>query len=1114
MRNIICGLLILHCFNIAFTQNIDSFHHKTIRGGVNTDNAPYEFLSRKGELRGYSIDVLKAVSEASEKQAVFHSGCSGFLMDCLDNDSFEVVVGFYDYGSIKNGYVLSEPFLMDCFNAFTHNRKKDISSISELKNKNVLVEEGSMAEKYLIDNAPFCNLIKVKTSIEALMLLDDNETYDCAVLSNIQGQFIIDEERIMHVKTSDNPLFKLNYCFAALPINKDIIRDINIGLTYIKEKGLLSDINRKWSPQIEEKGFFEKNSKLVFISLLALFLAILATSFLIIYLRMKVNQKTNELEEDLRQKQNSEALLMLHKNEIINKNREIQNQNIELQSRNEKLSKLMEELSLSNKKISEALEMVKQSESRYKEFVEFLPEVVFELNNTGSFQYLNRNGLLTLGLDPDVPYGNISFFDLVHEADRDLVKQYMKQLETNKSYSKGFEYRFWGKEDKLMYFFVIMMAGHDAEGNTNFKGIAIDISSRKIIQEQIRTYADVIERMEMGMYVYKLQFNLHGPELLLSHCNAFSKQFMPKDIINPIGKRLVDIFPALKRDGIYDKYIEVIKTGNTFHLDGYKFELTDGKALYFNFQAFKLGEDTMGVLFEDVTARREMDFEQHLTQYGVAHASDAIFRIRPDGRIVYANLSATNLLGYSRDAFLQMNISEIDPRITLAQWNEWVQILHKKDMVVFETYLRALSGQMMAVEMVLNRVNYQGANVYFAFVRDATDRKKSEELERKIAVTRQAAALKQQFLANMSHEIRTPMTGILGMTSLLLRTKLDDVQSEYVKNIKVSSDALLGIINDVLDLSKIEAGRMDLKPEPVIFRDFCKELNDVFLVNAAQKGLHFSFNVDDDIPEILKIDTLRLRQVIANLLSNAFKFTESGSVTAKFSIQQREGQKVLIKAEIADTGIGISKEDVDKLFSKFTQLDTSLTRKYEGTGLGLAICRELVRLMGGEIGVNSQQGKGSTFYFNFYATYDKDFKINESENEENMDQSLDFNILLVEDKYINRKVIGMMLESFGCSVVMAVNGKEALDIYRPNDFDVVLMDLQMPVMDGITSMKELRKMHIKLVPIIGLSANAMEGDAEKYINEGLDDYISKPFKQEVLFEKLKKWGSIGKNAIE
>jgi len=1101
----------LHCFNIAFTQNIDSFDHKTFRVGVDTDNAPYEFLDRKGELKGYSIDVLNAVSGTIKIQAVFKSGFTGLLIHCLDKDSFEIVAGFHDYGYTKNGYVLSEPYLVDSFNAYTHLKKNSISSINELKDKNVLVEEGGIVELYLADNAPFCNLVKVKTAHEALMLLDENDTYDCAVLSNLQAQFIIDEERIMHIKNPDAPIFSINCCFAALPKNKDIVREINKGLSLIKEKGELSQISRKWSGPIEYISFFEKNSKIIFFGVFALFLVTLITSFLIIYLRMKVNQKTSELQEELRQKQSSEALLVMHKNEIINKNREIQNQNLELQNRNDKLSILMEELSVSNKKISEALEMVKQSESRYKEFVEFLPEVVFELNNTGTFKYLNRNGLLALGLDVDAPYGHISFFDLVHEQDRELVIQYMKHLEINKNYSKGFEYRFWGKENRLMYFFVIMMAGHDVEGMTNYKGIAIDISSRKIIQEQIRTYADVIERMEMGLYVYKLDVNELGPDLVMSHCNAFSKQFMPKDIINPIGKRLAEIFPVLKRDGIHDKFVEVIKTGNPFHLDGFRFVVPNEKDLYFNFQAFKLGDDTMGVLFEDVTARREMDFEQHLTQYGVAHASDAIFRIRPDGMIVYANLSASNLLGYSRDAFLQMNISEIDPRITLAQWNEWILILHRKDVVIFETYLRALSGQMMAVEMVLNRVNYQGANVYFAFIRDATDRKKSEELERKIAVTRQAAALKQQFLANMSHEIRTPMTGILGMTSLLLRTKLDEAQSEYVKNIKVSSDALLGIINDVLDLSKIEAGRMDLKPEPVIFRDFCKELNDVFLVNAAQKGLQFSFHIDDGIPEILKIDTLRLRQVIANLLSNAFKFTESGSVTAKFSIQQKEEQKVLIKAEIIDTGIGISKDDVDKLFSKFTQLDTSLTRKYEGTGLGLAICRELVGLMGGEIGVNSQQGKGSTFYFNFYAAYDKDLKINENDNEENLNQPLDFNILLVEDKYINRKVIGMMLESFGCSVIMAVNGREALDVYKPNDFDIVLMDLQMPVMDGITSMKELKKMHRKLVPIIGLSANAMEGDAEKYINEGLDDYISKPFKQEVLFEKLKKWGNIGKD---
>ncbi|NLF43611.1 MAG: PAS domain S-box protein, partial [Bacteroidales bacterium] len=427
MKNLICGLLILHCFNIAFTQNINSFLNETYRGGVNTENTTL-----------YKI-------------------------------------------------------------------------------------------------------IKIETPLEALMLFDDGETCDCAVVSNFQGRFIIDEERISHFIIHDIPLLAINYCFAALPKNMVIIREIYKGISLIKENGELSDINNNWTGQVESISFFAKSNKIFFIGLFGLFLVVLVASFFVIYLRLKVNQKTSELQDELRQKQNSEALLMMHKNEIIKKNREIQDQNIELQSRNEKLSKLMDELSLSNRKISEALEMVKQSESRYKEFVEFLPEVVFELNNTGTFKYLNRNGLFTLGLDVDAPYEHISFFDLVHEADRDLVKLYMQQLETNKNYSKGFEYRFWGKENRLMYFFVIMMAGHDAEGMTNFKGIAIDISSRKKIQEQIRTYADVIERMEMGLYVYKLDFNENGPELFLSHCNAFSKQFMPNDILNPIGKWLADI---------------------------------------------------------------------------------------------------------------------------------------------------------------------------------------------------------------------------------------------------------------------------------------------------------------------------------------------------------------------------------------------------------------------------------------------------------------------------------------------------------------------------------------------------------------------------------------------
>lgn len=858
---------------------------------------------------------------------------------------------------------------------------------------------------------------------------------------------------------------------------------------------------------IAQDGLFFKYQKMIWVGILIFVLVILLLSFYVLYLKTRLNQMELEAEEEHERRKHSDNILMLQKNEIVEKNKEIEARNDELQAQNKEFVRVMEKLSENHDRLSTALEHVRHSEMRYKEFVEFLPEVVFELDKSGYCRYMNSKGLLAFSLEQADLENGWSLFKAMMPRDHQRFRRMLEDLsEHEASSSHGDEFQFMlGGE--LREFFVIVMVSTENGKFEGFKGIAIDVGGRKKIERQVQVFSDVIQRMQMGLYVYEYREDARGANLFLAHYNTYSRTYIPAEIDNPLGKSINDIFPALDSAGVKAEFVNIAIEGGTYHRRDFEFMVSDGNSLFFDFKAFSLEERVVGVLFEDVTKRKIQEQEQHLTQYGITHAADPIFRILQSGRIVYVNPAATKLLGFKESDFFEMHVWDLDPRITQAQWNEWIEVLRKKDSVVMESYYRHQNGIMISVETLLNRVKYKDSEFYFAFVRDVTDRKKSEELERKIVVTQQAAAVKQQFLANMSHEIRTPMTGIMGMTSLLLRTDLDESQKEYVKNIKVSSEALLGIINDVLDLSKIEAGRMELRPEPVRFVDFCFEIRDVFSVLAVQKEVGFVFEVAPEVPSVLKIDTLRLRQVIANLLSNAFKFTEEGRIEVKFDLQKQEKNRVLLVGKVKDTGIGIKEEDVGRLFSKFTQLDTSLTRKFEGTGLGLAICRELVALMGGEINVYSELGKGSVFVFSFYADYENESALPEKTDGYESGKALGLKILLVEDKYINRKVVGLMLDNFGCEVEMANDGRQALDVFEKGAFDVILMDIQMPVMDGISSMKELRKRHGKIPPVIGLSANAMEGDAEKYLQEGMDDYVSKPFKPEVLYDKLKKWGN-------
>ncbi|OIP02887.1 MAG: hypothetical protein AUJ97_05460 [Bacteroidetes bacterium CG2_30_32_10] len=368
------------------------------------------------------------------------------------------------------------------------------------------------------------------------------------------------------------------------------------------------------------------------------------------------------------------------------------------------------------------------------------------------------------------------------------------------------------------------------------------------------------------------------------------------------------------------------------------------------------------------------------------------------------------------------------------------------------------------------------------------------------------ASFKQQFLANMSHEIRTPMTGIVGMIDFLEKTNLDEKQKEYIEILRNSSEVLLMIINDILDLSKIEAGKMELRPIVFSTKALIRKIQLLFSSLVEKKELQLKFQLANNLPDFIEADEMRLMEVITNLISNAVKFTEKGTITVKLEIASAEVNNIKVKIEIADTGIGISKTDQAFLFNVFTQLNAAPTLK-KGSGLGLSICRKLVELMGGEINVESDGKNGSSFWFTLLAKAINTNIINEKMSKEKIEHTniSNLSVLLVEDKMINQKVLEMMFQQFGCKTTIASNGLIALAQIEKTKFDLIFMDIQMPVMDGITAVKELRKQHQSLPPIIALSANVLEGFNEQYIAEGMDDCLAKPVKLEDIEKTINKW---------
>ncbi|TWI70312.1 PAS domain S-box-containing protein [Desulfobotulus alkaliphilus] len=508
------------------------------------------------------------------------------------------------------------------------------------------------------------------------------------------------------------------------------------------------------------------------------------------------------------------------------------------------------------------------------------------------------------------------------------------------------------------------------------------------------------------------------------------------------------------------------------------------------------------------------------------NAAEGIFQVTPDGHIQTVNPAVLNIFGFSSREEL-IKVAEKFGSGCFAKpkaWDSFLGELKAKGRVRdFHVKLRKRNGKNVWVRINAHHLISSDGPLIEGVIQDITERVEKEKVQRELEVAEAATRAKSAFLASMSHEIRTPMNIVLGLTHLALKTELTDQQRDYLGKIRTAAANLLGIINDILDFSKIESGHLDFEEIPFDLHSVLKDLKDLHADKSAEKGIDFEVSCPSLIPRYLKGDPLRLGQVLTNLTGNALKFTKRGHVRVIVDCGEDDGISVVLCFMVQDTGVGITDEQLKGLFTPFVQADVSTTRQFGGSGLGLSISKSLVERMGGEIGVSSRPGQGSEFFFT--ARFEKldepvdsvfDHRPSRAETaalSECVDGLTGY-VLLAEDNPVNQQIAKEILESFGLTPVVVENGHDAVEKVREKAFDLVLMDIQMPGMDGYEASRMIRNMEKegklcvtteRPLPIIAMTAHAMAGDREKSMAAGMDDHISKPIDFDELYGILVRW---------
>jgi len=604
--------------------------------------------------------------------------------------------------------------------------------------------------------------------------------------------------------------------------------------------------------------------------------------------------------------------------------------------------------------------------------------------------------------------------------------------------------------------------------------------------------------------------------------NRQTEKFIGKEIV--AGTSYCELFPGGKEIGLLNHYIQVAETREPYSTEGF-YPYNEGLNLERWYkQKVAAYRDGIVIAFEDISPKIEAVQLVQTTQEKAEKVENkyiSLFNSMEQGFCIIEMLYDTNnkpcdyLFLETNPAFIQQTglvdavgrtIKSMYPNHEQHWFNLYGSVVESKKSIHFEQKAELINGWFEAYAYPMEN----GKNRVAIIFSDITNRKKAEqqaEQERQNAL--KALKFKQQFLSNMSHEIRTPLTAIIGFTDEITKTDLDDTQREYIEAIQVSGDAMLILVNDILDLAKVNEGKLEFDEHPFHLDACIRNMLLLFETKIQQKKLGLVKNYDTSIPPVLIGDSARINQIIMNLVGNAVKFTHQGKITINVDLLQQDEHNVSIALSVTDTGMGIAPADLDNIFDHFQQVGPNTSGVYGGSGLGLSIVKQLAEAQGGSVAVKSDEGKGSSFsvVLKFKKPLpNREFKISPNTDAPSIGQSLksakEYNILVAEDVKLNQLLMKVVLTNMGFKPHMAENGREAVKMAQENDYDLILMDIQMPVMDGYEATAAIRNELKSNIPIVALTADVTSTDIEKIKFYGMDDYATKPINQENLYNKI------------